>query len=217
MSGAVVRQVGGYVLAGGKSSRMGTDKALVEMAGKPLIAWAVERLRQICSDVHILSSNPTLEVYAPLVRDLHSDCGPIGGIEAALAHTSFEWNLLLPVDVPFAPAEFLRDWVERVTGQANVHAAYFDLDGKPQPSLLLIRRETLPSIRASIASERYKLVPAITAATEGMLWVETLGAAVAEQWFVNLNTPDDLEEARRRAEVLERSPHGRSRVVHHKS
>ena len=85
MCAARVLQVGGYVLAGGKSSRMGTDKALVELAGRPLIARAVEKLRQICAEVHILSSNPELEVHAPLIGDLHEDCGPIGGIEAALA------------------------------------------------------------------------------------------------------------------------------------
>ena len=50
-------EVGGYVLAGGKSSRMGRDKALLELAGKPLVLHAVTKLRRVCADVHILSGN----------------------------------------------------------------------------------------------------------------------------------------------------------------
>jgi len=202
MCAARVLQIGGYVLAGGKSSRMGTDKALVELAGRPLIARAVEKLRQICAEVHILSSNPELEVHAPLIGDLHEDCGPIGGIEAALAHSRFDWNLMLPVDLPFMPAEFLRDWVERVTARADICAAYFEVGGKPQPSVLMIRREAGPSIRASILQGQYKLLPALGETSLGSrVWVEVLHDADAERWFVNVNTPDELETARDQAKL----------------
>ena len=80
-------EVGGYVLAGGKSSRMGRDKALLELAGKPLVRHAVTKLRRVCADVQILSSDPELEAFAPLVRDMHPGCGPMGGMEAALGHS----------------------------------------------------------------------------------------------------------------------------------
>ena len=79
-------ELGGYVLAGGRSSRMGTDKALLLLAGKPLIAHAVVKLGRLCQDVRVLSANSALAPYAPLVPDLHPDCGPIGGIEVALTH-----------------------------------------------------------------------------------------------------------------------------------
>jgi len=197
MSATVLIEVGGYVLAGGKSSRMGTDKALVELAGRPLIATAVEKLSQICAEVYILSSNSALESYAPLIRDLHEDCGPIGGLEAALAHSRFDWNLLLPVDVPFMPAKFLGDWVQRVTARADIRAAYFELDGKPQPGVLLIRREAGSSIRDSILQGQRKLLPAIAEASLGWcVWVERLSGANAQRWFVNVNTPNELETAR---------------------
>src|ERR1700730_11691463 len=103
--------IGGYVLAGGKSSRMGRDKALLELAGKPLVLHAVVKLRRVCRDVHILSNRPQLEAYAPLVRDLHEGCGPLGGIEAALEHSQHDWNLFMPVDMPFLPSSFLFGWV----------------------------------------------------------------------------------------------------------
>ena len=97
----------GYVLAGGKSSRMGQDKALLKLAGKPLVLRAVEKLQQICADFYILGNRPELEIYAPLVRDLHEGCGPLGGIEAAFSHSAKAWNLFMAVDMPFLPVGFL--------------------------------------------------------------------------------------------------------------
>lgn len=191
-------EVGGYVLAGGKSSRMGTEKALIEIGGKPLVAHAVAKLRALCTEVSILGSNPELARYAPLVPDLHPGCGPIGGIEAALDHSGFEWNLVLPVDVPFLPAAFLREWVQRVTADDAFRVAYFETEGKAQPAVLLIRREAKPAITAAIDRGEYKLLPALSAAASGSsLHVEEV-AIPQEYWFMNLNTPEELEIARKR-------------------
>lgn len=199
MADAALPQVGGYVLAGGKSSRMGTDKALLEMGGKPLVAHAVAKLQRICADVHILTSSPALAEFAPLVRDLHPKCGPIGGIEAALDHSGFEWNLILPVDLPFVPADFLRTWVRRVLDRPGTRVAYFNVLGIPQPTLALIRREAAPSITAAIERGDYKLRPVLEAAASGSeLYVAAVNDTEAAAWFANLNTPEELEIARKR-------------------
>jgi molybdopterin-guanine dinucleotide biosynthesis protein A len=191
-------EVGGYVLAGGKSSRMGTEKALIEMGGKPLVAHAVAKLRSICREVSILGSNPELARYAPLVPDLHPGCGPIGGIEAALEHSGFDWNLVVPVDVPFLPAAFLREWIQRVSAKDAFRVAYFEAAGKAQPGVLLIHREAKPSITAAIDRGEYKLLSALSAAASGYsVHVEEADAA-QEYWFMNVNTPVDLEIARKR-------------------
>jgi len=201
----------GAVLAGGKSSRMGTDKSLVQLGGVRLIERAVETLRQVCTEVVILGSNPALEIYGPLVRDLHPGCGPLGGIEAALAHSRLEWNLLLPVDMPFVPTALLRSWIARVTSRPNSRVAYFEVGERPQPGLLLIRRDAQESIRASMARGDYKLLPAIHAAAgaDG-LWLERLDGAEAEGWFANINTPDALQAAAQRLPSGLRRPSGAS-------
>jgi molybdopterin-guanine dinucleotide biosynthesis protein A len=155
--------ISAYVLAGGKSSRMGTDKALLQLAGKPLIAHAVAKLLRITHHVHILSSNPALADFAPLVPDLHPHSGPIGGIEAALAHTSSDWNLILPVDIPLIPTLFLTRWVQSIAQRrsAPVRIAMFRVFGVPQPTLLLIHRDAAPFLTLAIARGEYKLHPAL--------------------------------------------------------
>jgi molybdenum cofactor guanylyltransferase len=155
--------VSGYVLAGGQSSRMGSDKALLELAGKPLALHAVVKLRRVCDQVFILGSNPELDDYAPLVRDVHPDCGPIGGIEAALLHSPHDWIVTLPVDVPFLPTAFL-DWWIRSTLQAERRGArvsFFTVDGVPQPALLMAHIDVLPFISNAIERGDYKLFPVL--------------------------------------------------------
>ncbi|GAC1644096.1 MAG: hypothetical protein NVS9B15_00950 [Acidobacteriaceae bacterium] len=173
-----VFQVGlsAYILAGGRSSRMGTDKALIEIAGKPLIAHATAKLRRLCPRIHILSANPALASYAPLVPDIHPDTGPIGGIEAALTHTSTEWNLILPVDVPFLPAVLLAWWIRTVIQlrTMRVRVALFRVDGVLQPTLLLIHRDAAPILAQAISRGEYKLVPALEGVARQLAPVNSL-------------------------------------------
>jgi molybdopterin-guanine dinucleotide biosynthesis protein A len=144
---------------------MGADKALLELGGKPLIAHAVTKLRRLCKDVRILSGDAALAAYAPLVSDLHRGCGPIGGIEAALAGTRFEWNLFLPVDMPFVPSALLDWWVRGVTGHSSRgRVALFRVFGRPQPALLLIHRDAVVTVSAMIARGEYRLMTALEAA-----------------------------------------------------
>jgi molybdopterin-guanine dinucleotide biosynthesis protein A len=166
MSLRTPQPIGGYVLAGGRSSRMGTDKALLQLAGKPLIAHALAKLRRICLDVYILSGNPAHASYAPLVTDLHPNCGPLGGIEAALTHSAHDWNLILPVDIPFLPTAFLDHWIGGTLADASrgVRIALFTVDRVPQPTLLLVHRDAAPYISGAIARGDLKFYPALESA-----------------------------------------------------
>jgi molybdenum cofactor guanylyltransferase len=160
--------VGGYVLAGGKSSRMGSDKALLELGGKPLVLHATTKLRRLCAEVSVLGSDAALERFAPLVRDLHPGCGPMGGIEAALRSSKYEWNLVLPVDVPFLPTYLLDNWLWSVLhGPAgDVRLSMLAVEGAPQPALLIIHREIASYVTASLERGEFKLLPALRSACD---------------------------------------------------
>jgi molybdopterin-guanine dinucleotide biosynthesis protein A len=168
--------VGGYILAGGRSSRMGRDKALLKLAGRPLIHHAVKKLRRVCMDVRVLSDNPELAVYAPIVPDIHPGCGPMGGIEAALTHSIFEWNLFLPVDMPFLPSAYLRHWLMHIQHARERHPSLpegfempgvnarvwmFKVEGVPQPALAMVHREVRPFLTEALERGEYKLFPVL--------------------------------------------------------
>ena len=152
-------EVGGYVLAGGKSSRMGRDKALLELAGKPLVQHAVVKLQRICAEVHLLGNRNELAVYGPLVRDVHEGRGPLSGIEAALEDSQYDWNLFMPVDMPFLPTSFLGWWVPMALARAKegMRMAMLTVDERPQPALCLLHKDVLPFVKQAMEQGGFKL------------------------------------------------------------
>jgi molybdenum cofactor guanylyltransferase len=157
-----------YVLAGGRSTRMGRDKALLHLSEKTLIEHAVSKLTQLTPDVYILGSRTELSPFAPLVPDLHEGCGPLGGMEAALAHSFLDWALLVPVDMPFLPATLLRAWVTAVLHQTGARLSFFIVDDVPQPALCLAHREVLPFLSTALRQKRYKLAPVLEEAARAL-------------------------------------------------
>src|SRR5215475_8698200 len=96
-----------FVLAGGKSRRMGSDKALLELAGRPLIEHMLELARSVCSQVCVVGDPEKFSRLALAIPDLYAGQGPLAGIHAALTHSETNLNLILGVDLPFLEADFL--------------------------------------------------------------------------------------------------------------
>ena len=138
---------------------MGQDKALLELAGKPLAQHAVVKLGRVCADVHLLGNRNELAVYAPLVRDVHGGRGPLSGIEAALEHSQHDWNLFMPVDMPFLPTAFLSWWVPMALARETEGArmAMLTVDGRPQPALCLLHKDVLPCVKQAMERGGFKL------------------------------------------------------------
>ena len=193
----------GFVLGGGRSTRMGTDKALLHHAGRPLIEGAIDLLKAAGVAPHIVGTRPDLAAFAPVIADLHPGCGPLGGIEAALAASNSDANLFLPVDLPLLPPVFLRYLLERasITGAS---ATIPTLGGRPEPLCAVYRRDLMAGIGTSLESGNYKVIDAIEKAANplgiDLFSVEAVGATRADwplnpplyRWFQNLNTPADL-------------------------
>jgi molybdopterin-guanine dinucleotide biosynthesis protein A len=215
MSGTARLDLAGFVLAGGRSSRMGRDKALLEFGGRPLVALAVERLRYVCSAVSILGDRADLAEYAQVLGDERAGVGPMGGIETALDHSKHSWNLFVPVDMPFLPVALLEKWVSEVLKEEKrgVRASVMSLDGVLQPMPCLLHRELAPPLKAAVTGGQYRILGAVREACgvesirrkllpeQVLLEIAVEELAPGEQaetlrrWFVNLNTPAEFEQA----------------------
>lgn len=158
----------GYVLAGGRSTRMGKDKALLRLGNKPLVQLAVEKLRCLAKEVYVLANRHELESYGTLVADLHEGCGPLGGLEAALRNTPNDWILVLPVDMPFVPWVLLESWADHVMQHATARISLFSVEGRVQPALSMLHRELTPYIADAIEQGSLSLYPVLAGAS-GML------------------------------------------------
>ena len=108
-----------FILAGGKSTRMGADKAFVTLDGRTLLARALELARSLTPDVRIVGDPAKFAAFAPVVEDIFRECGPLGGIHAALRASQTELNLILAVDVPFVSAALLQYLIARARNSGN--------------------------------------------------------------------------------------------------
>jgi molybdenum cofactor guanylyltransferase len=104
----------GIILAGGKSQRMGTDKGLLDLNGKPFISHIYDAMQAVIGDnIVVISSNPAYDALGyNRIDDLISDKGPVGGLYTALKLSKTKMNLVLSVDVPLVTAELLNWLVE---------------------------------------------------------------------------------------------------------
>jgi len=191
---APLDHVTGYVLAGGRSTRMGRDKALLELGGTTLIELAVQKLSAVVSKVRILGSRPEFKAYAPMVGDLQEGCGPLGGLEAALADTTTDWILVLPVDMPFVPVRLLRCWVSNVLAEDTARVAMFSCSGRPQPALCLLHREVRPFVADALSRSSFKLYTVF----------EDAASSVAAVHGVSLERVLFVQESRETADLFRR-------------
>ncbi len=192
-----------FVLAGGRSSRMGQDKALLPMQGQPLVAQMLTKLRALHLEPAICGNRPDLAAYAPMIPDAAEACGPLGGIVAALEASDAALNLILAVDLPGLPVEFLH-WLTLRAALTGAPATIPFVGGRPQPLCAVYHRDLAASLRQSLAAGNYRVIHAIHRAAVRIdtCMVEQIAASgvfdavpalpPVHTWFRNLNTPADF-------------------------
>lgn len=188
----------GFVLAGGKSSRMGSDKSLLPWNGSTLLEQTKTLLEQVCEKVFILGPPEIYGSFGQCFEDIHPDCGPLGGIHTALVHSSTAYSLITAVDTPFISREFLAYMIERALSSSSVVTSP-RINGALQPTCSVFSREFLPIAEEALKSGKYKLEPLFPAQQTLVLTeADLVQFARVGEMFENLNTPQDFERARRR-------------------
>lgn len=186
-----------FILAGGKSTRMGTDKAFVEFEGRTLLARALDLARSVSSKVRIAGSGEKFAPFGPVVEDIFRDRGPLGGIHAALQASATELNLMLAVDMPFVPQEFLEYLVGQARATRNADVVVPQSDGGLQPLCATYRKTFAAAAENALHAGRnridllFDVVP--THVIEEQEWE---AAGFSRDIFRNLNAPEDLQALR---------------------
>jgi len=202
MSGRLLSDVTGAILAGGRSSRLGTDKALVTVGGKPLIERVADALTAVCEHVILVTGRP--ETYAflglPTVSDLYPGRGPLAGIHAALWHASTPLVFMSACDMPFVTAELVRLALSRSEGYDAV-VPY--PDGQAEPLQGLYHRRCLIAIEESIAAGQTSVRGFLDRiAVRRLERPEIQRIGDPSLIFFNLNTASDLARAEALAAAL---------------
>lgn len=146
----------GIVLAGGKSTRFGSDKALYSYRGHPMITYALGFLKTITDNIFISSANPAHSQFGyPLIADQYMGIGPIGGIHAALYQAGSCPCFFVPVDLPLLTSDIATSLVSAYRPDNMALVARYEL--KPQPLVGIYNRLSLPLIEKQISRGDYKI------------------------------------------------------------
>jgi molybdenum cofactor guanylyltransferase len=184
--------IAAFILAGGKSTRMGTDKAFVTLGGRALLARMLDLARSVTPEVRIVGEASKYAPFANVVEDLFPGCGPLGGIHAALRSTSTEINLILAVDIPFASLALLQFLITR-TKNSSALVTVARSGGRLHPLCAVYRREFAQAAENALREGRYKIDALFDQVATQVIGEEELElAGFAPRIFRNLNTPQDL-------------------------
>jgi molybdopterin-guanine dinucleotide biosynthesis protein A len=189
----------GFVLAGGKSTRMGSDKAALTLHGRTLLETALAVLREVAPEVFILGAPQLYGAYETAIPDIFPGCGPLSGIHAALSHTQTRFNLIVAVDTPFVSREFLVYLAGRAIDSSAI-VTIPEVAGYLEPVCAVYARDFLAIAEQALQRGDNKIAPLLP--KDGTLVIgeaELKRFAFTAEMFENLNTPEDLERARRRS------------------
>jgi molybdopterin-guanine dinucleotide biosynthesis protein A len=193
--------VTGVILAGGKSSRMGQNKALLSLGGMRLIERVVGVLRQVFSELLLVTN--TAESYAnlglPMVADVFPDKGSLGGIYSAIYTASTPFSFVVACDMPFLQAAVIRYLLAQI---ADYDVVIPDVHGEMQPLHAVYSKACLPPILRRLEANRLKIVgflPEVRVRTVRDDELQPLDPNLLA--FQNLNTPEEFQVAVQRLQV----------------
>jgi molybdopterin-guanine dinucleotide biosynthesis protein A len=175
-----------FILAGGRSSRMGSDKALLPFRGDTLVEHVIAQVYSVTSNITLVGdSQRYIHFGYPVIEDSFSGCGPLAGMHAALTRASCEWNLILACDMPEVTAEFLALLMARAeSGNADAVIPVAP-EGRPEPLCAAYQRRCASVIANALRNGVRKV-------TDGLAGLEIDYWPVAHScFFRNLNTPQE--------------------------
>ena len=167
-----VKDITGIILAGGKSSRMGRDKGIVDLKGRAMIEHVIESAKAVTHNIIIIANNDNYNQFGfPVYSDLIPERGPIGGIVTGLHYSQTDRNLILSCDIPFVSVE-----TEEGT----------------EPLCAIYRQSNATYLRERINQNRLSMRDALKAADCYTIKISVDDSHRAS--FININTPQELKQ-----------------------
>lgn len=187
-----INHINGYILAGGKSSRMGTDKGLMILRGKPIVQYVLEQLKLTFKTVAIISNNPEYEKFGvQVIPDRIQGVGPAGGILAALSHADTAYNFIVGCDMPFITTSAIELLLKEV---ADTDIVLPIKNGRFDPLFGVYSKSCIPIWQDLIDKKMIKLQEMVSHFNVRKIDIG-YNKQFNEKVLMNINTINDLEKA----------------------
>lgn len=219
-------EITGFVLAGGRSRRMGRNKSELTWGTQTFLTHAIARMQQVCDRVLLVGGSA--EASVPVLEDAFPGEGPLAGLHTALLHSTTEWNLILAIDMPLVSSELLKFITSRCVASALAvvptvaSSASTDKENTPelpsgnadpilQPLCAAYHRRFLPFAEQALSAGQLSIRRLLEQGSQGIMTgqgdviriidqYELTAAGFAVEMLMNVNTPADLERAKGLAE-----------------
>jgi len=184
--------IGIIILAGGKSKRFGSDKALSVFQGKPLIQTVIEVAEKIASNIIIITNSPGKMDFIPYSKftDLIPGTGSLGGLYTGLHYSGKDLNLVLPCDMPFISQDCIRFLIESTDGN-DITVPFHQ--NKYEPLCAVYSKKCLPFIKDQIETGDFQIFQFYDKVKTKRLNFSNELPFYQKNLFLNINTKRDLE------------------------
>lgn len=184
-----ITQIEAFILAGGASSRMGTDKSQLLLENQTFVERISATLQTVTDTIRLVGGSENSKL--PTVADIYPQWGALGGLQAALSACRSDWAIVVACDLPLVTAELFRTLASLRTDHDAV--VPMQPDGRPQPLAALYRAEACAARATELieAGRRRPLDLLQTVRTRWVAFAEIANLDQANRFFVNINTPDD--------------------------
>lgn len=190
------------ILAGGKSSRMGTDKALLPFHGKTPVERLTDSMGAIAEHVILVNNAPDKFRFLNVrqVTDKQEDQGPLAGIEAGLAASVTDWNIIIACDLPFFQKKVVEQLVIKTQKETGIQAVIPEINGTSHPLSAMYHRSCLAVAKQCLKENRRRVLDMTShLRTVPLTGIDLLEAGMTETEietaFFNMNDPEDYEQA----------------------
>jgi len=191
-------EVSGFVLAGGSSRRMGTDKACLPFGRERLVDRQIRLLRAVCSTVAVIGPSAKLrDTGVQVYEDEIPGQGPLGGIHAGLGRARTEFSLFLGCDMPLMEVRFLRYLCEQALAASAVATVPPRWAGGRYPLCVVLRRRALGRVATFLELGHNQVGRFFSRCPRrAVTRAEFERAGFSTRIFCNLNTPEEYERTR---------------------
>lgn len=177
-----------YILCGGKSSRMQTEKGMVEYNGKPFIKWVIDAVKPLSDAIHLVTNNDDYNIFGyPLIQDIYKDKGPVGGIFSALKHSTSNRILVLSCDIPNISTDILERYLLN-NHQDDADVLMLSDNQKIYPLIGIYSKSVLDGFENAINTDKLKLMLVIK--DYQFKTIEVIGQEKSK--LANINTKEQL-------------------------
>lgn len=182
------KNITGIILAGGKSSRMGTDKGFILLNNKPFVQYSIDALKPLVSEIIIVSDNDDYDVFGlKRISDLTKNAGPVAGICSGLEASITENNLILSCDIPLISSDLLKQLINAIDDTSEI--IQIESNGKTMPLIALYKKQVKSVFNDFLKADERRLRIAIKGCRTKNIIVDK----THESCTMNVNTKNELK------------------------